>query len=203
MRRAARPVAPEGEARKPKPPVEQRILTTAFELFRHFGIRGVSIAGIAANAQTNTPTVLKLFGSKPALVAKYVEKLLPIGAEDFLAELREDHPDDPKAQLKTFFEIRQMAVTDPLTGRCDVARVSGELGDTDRAARALIKSHKDKLRSQLAQLCNEAGYSDPKSLSDQLFLLLEGAESTYESMGSDGPTKQLVAAAQTLLAAKW
>ena len=63
----------------------------------------------------------------------------------------------------------------------------------------MIEAHKRRQREQLVALVRAAGYAKPESLADELFLLVEGARVSLQSVGREGPGSRLYALAQALL----
>ena len=64
----------------------------------------------------------------------------------------------------------------------------------------VIEEFKSRQRERLAQLCADAGASQPKLLADTLFLLIEGARSSRQSVGTSGPSQNLLATSRGVLA---
>ena len=81
----------------PRP--RDRILTTARDLFRRHGIRGIGVDTIAEAAGTNKMTLYRHFGSKDDLICACLQTVARESEESW-AELAAAHPDDPKAQLQ-------------------------------------------------------------------------------------------------------
>ena len=84
---------------------------------------------------------------------------------------------------------------------CDLANTAVELHEEDHPARAVIESFKVAQRDRLASVCRAAGANDPELLADTLFLLLEGARVSRQSVGPTGPCSRFVKAAQAAVAA--
>jgi hypothetical protein len=63
----------------------------------------------------------------------------------------------------------------------------------------VIEAHKRRQRERLVALVRAAGYARPESLADELFLLVEGARVSVQSVGREGPGKRLYALAEGLL----
>ena len=69
---------------------------------------------------------------------------------------------------------------------CPLANAAVELPDKDHPARRVIEAFKTAQRERLIQLCAAAALEEPELLADELFLLLEGARVTAQSMGPRG-----------------
>jgi AcrR family transcriptional regulator len=182
------------------PPPRERILQTARELFYRDGINAVSVDAIAAAAGTNKMTLYRHFDSKDALISAYLGALAAEG-EGIWEEARVAHPGDAQAQLRYLLKhVSQFAAES--TGRgCALANAAVELAERKHPARKVVEAHKRRQCERLIALCREAGYARPEQLADELFLLVEGARSSLQSVGPEGPGARLFALAERLLEA--
>ena len=180
------------------PPPRERILQAARELFYRDGIRAVSVDALAAAARTNKMTLYRHFASKDELVAAYLNELS--GRSDELWQsVRAGHPGDAQAQLRALLR-RVSRFADEFSGRgCPLANAAIELAEPRHPARRVIEAHKRRSRERLVQLCREAGYAQPERVADELFLLIEGARVSLQSVGPEGPGARLYALAEALL----
>jgi AcrR family transcriptional regulator len=185
---------------KQQPPPRERILQAARELFYRDGISAVSIDAIAAAAGTNKMTLYRHFSSRDELIAAYLEQLAAEG-EGVWDEARAAHPGDPQAQLRYLMRrVSQFAAES--TGRgCALANAAVELAERKHPARKVVEAHKRRQCERLIALCREAGYAKPEQVADELFLLVEGARSSLQSVGPEGPGARLYALAERLLQA--
>ena len=179
-------------------PPRERILQAARELFYRDGINAVSIDAVAAAAGTNKMTLYRHFQSRDELIAAYLEALAAEG-EAVWEEARAAHPGDPHAQLRYLMRgVSQFAAES--TGRgCALANAAVELAERKHPARKVVEAHKRRQCERLIALCREAGYAKPEQLADELFLLVEGARSSLQSVGPEGPGARLFALAERLL----
>ncbi len=180
------------------PSLRERILDAACQLFYRDGIRAVSVEAIAAAAGTNKMTLYRHFGSKDELVAEYLRG--SAAHADAVWEMaRAAHPGDPQAQLRML--LRHVSrFADELGGRgCPLANAAVELPEPRHPGRKVIEDHKRRSRERLEQLCREAGYAQPARLADELFLLIEGARVSLQSVGPEGPGARLYGLAEALL----
>lgn len=172
----------------PKP--RERILTTANDLFRKHGIRGIGVDAIAEAAGTNKMTLYRHFGSKDDLVVACLQAVA-IEADKLWKRLEADHPDDPLAQLHAW--LRYGGGCGGPDGRgCSMANAAVELAEGEHPAREVIAAFKRSQRDRLAQVCRDAGIPAADTLADTLSLLLEGARVTRQSMGAAGPCENFV-----------
>jgi AcrR family transcriptional regulator len=181
-----------------KIPPRERILAVATELFYRHGIRAVGVEAIAEAAETNKMTLYRHFSSKDELVAEYLRSLFC--EKDLMwQKLETEHPGDPHAQLMGWLEMVAANVADPKSRGCAIANAAVELPDKDHPARKVIEDSKRKSRESLLALCRKAKIAEPELLADQLFMLLEGAFVSRQSVGDHGPACQFVRAGQALI----
>jgi len=185
---------------KAKLPPRDRIVATASDLFYRHGIRAVGVEAIAEAAGTNKMTLYRHFASKDELVAEYLRRLAA-DAGLFWEGLAKAHPGDPRAQLRGWLAAMQAHVLDADQRGCALANAAVELPDKDHPARCVIEQFKGDQRSRLVGLCAASGVSEPELLADELFLLLEGAHVSAQSLGPQGPASRLVRMGEALIAA--
>jgi AcrR family transcriptional regulator len=186
-----RPVAARPSARK-------RIFDTASDLFYRKGIRAVGVETIAAEADTTKMSLYRSFPSKDELVAEWLRDHDVKFWQTWDAMSRK-HPDDPRKQLMAAFTLLAKHVVDPKARGCPMANAAVELTDKDHPARKVIEAHKAKLQSRLAGMCTQLRARNPGLLADQLFLLMEGAQVSTQTLGVRGPARNVARAAQTLI----
>jgi AcrR family transcriptional regulator len=167
-----------------KLPPRERIVSTAAELFREHGIRGIGVDAIAEGAFTNKMTLYRHFGSKDELVCETLRRASD-KAEAIWRELEAAYPDDARGQLIAWVELRTQSLCGDQVGGCDLANAAIELKGEGHPAYSVIERHKAEQRDRLEALCLAAGAREPELLADTLTLLLEGARVTRQSMGSD------------------
>ncbi len=183
-----------------QPPPHERILQAARELFYRDGIRAVGVEAVASAAGTNKMTLYRHFASKDELVAAYLSQLAEEG-EALWETARGEHPGDAEAQLRYLLR-RVSQFADECSGRgCALANAAVELAGHGHPARRVVEAHKRRQRERLVSLCREAGFAKPQRLADELFLLVEGARVSLQSVGREGPGSRLYALAEGLVAA--
>jgi AcrR family transcriptional regulator len=180
-------------------PPRERILTAASDLFYRLGIRAVGVEAIAEAAGTNKMTLYRHFSSKDELVAEYLRCLARDGGR-LWDELETSHPGDPRAQLRGWLAAMQAHVLDTDQRGCALANAAVELPAKDHPARCVIEQFKSAQRDRLAALCGAAGIAEGELLADELFLLLEGAHVSAQSLGPNGPASRLVRMGEALIA---
>jgi AcrR family transcriptional regulator len=177
----------------------ERILSAASELFYRHGIRAVGVEAIAEAAGTNKMTLYRHFSSKDELVAEYL-RCLARDSGHLWDELEANHPGDAKAQLRGWLAAMQAHVLDTDQRGCALANAAVELPEKEHPARCVIEQYKTAQRNRLAALCGGAGVAEPELLADELFLLLEGAHVSAQSVGPNGPASRLVRMGEAVIA---
>jgi AcrR family transcriptional regulator len=190
--------APSAETVEKTPP-RQRILAAAGELFYRHGIRAVGVESIAEAAGTNKMTLYRHFVSKDELVAEYLRQEAA-EADATWDMLERAHPGDPLAQIRAWMAAVAAHVADCNERGCALSNAAVELPEKEHPARAVIEEFKRRQRSALVRLCGSAGLTEPEMLADELYLLLEGARVTAQSVGSDGLGARLTRMSDALIA---
>jgi len=197
MSTAAKPAFVAANAQMPP---RARILEAASDLFYQRGIRAVGVEAIAEAAGTNKMTLYRHFDSKDELVAEYL-RCLARESGKLWTGLEAAHPGDPRAQLRGWLAAMQAHVLDTDQRGCALANAAVELPEKDHPARCVIEQFKQDQRGRLVSLCAASGIVEPEMLADELFLLLEGAHVSAQSLGPQGPASRLVRMGEALIAA--
>jgi len=181
-------------------PPRERILAIAADLFYRNGIRAVGVDAIAEVAGTNKMTLYRHFASKDELVAEYLRCLAAKASSSWDA-LAAQHPGDPRRQLRGWLEDMAAHVASGHERGCPLANAAVELPEKDHPARRVIEAFKIAQRQRIIELCSAAELAEPEMLADELFLLLEGARVTAQSMGRDGLGDRLIRMGEAMIAA--
>ena len=181
----------------PRP--RERIISSARDLFRKYGIRGIGVDAIAEAANTNKMTLYRHFGSKDDLIVACLRDVAS-EVDAVWNSFEQDYPGDPLAQLSAWVRVGAECVVDDGRG-CDLANAAVELAESDHPARHVIEEFKREQRDRLAKLCHKAGIAQAELLADTLSLLLEGARISRQSAGLKGPSARYVAIGDAVVAA--
>jgi AcrR family transcriptional regulator len=181
-------------------PPRERILAVAVDLFYRHGIRAVGVESIAEAAGTNKMTLYRHFASKDELVAEYLRRLANKASSSW-DRLAAAHPDNPRAQLRGWLQDMAAHVGSGDQRGCALANAAVELPEKDHPARRVIEAFKTAQRQRIIDLCTAAELAQPEMLADELFLLLEGARVTAQSIGRDGLGDRLIRMGEAMIAA--
>jgi AcrR family transcriptional regulator len=181
-------------------PPRERILAVAADLFYRHGIRAVGVEAIAEAAGTNKMTLYRHFASKDELVAAYLRRLAEKASASW-DKLAAQHAGDPRAQLRAWLENMAGHVDSGAQRGCPLSNAAVELPEKDHPARPVIEAFKNAQRNRIIQLCADADLAQPELLADELFLILEGARVTAQSMGRAGLGERLIRMGEAMIAA--
>jgi len=185
---------PEGEKER----ACHRIFNAACDLFYRKGIRAVGVEAIAEEAHATKMTLYRAYSSKDELVAQYLRRESERVWQEWDKKLAQ-HAGNPRKQLSVVFSELSCRVGDPNSRGCAMANAAVEITDPEHPGRKIIEEHKAKVRERLLRLCTDAGARDPAALADGLFLLMEGAFSSMQTLGHDGPGNTVERAAEALI----
>jgi len=181
-------------------PPRERILAIAADLFYRHGIRAIGVDSIAERAGTNKMTLYRHFASKDELVAEYLRRLADKASSSW-DSLAAQHPGNPRGQLRGWLKDMASHVASGNERGCPLANAAVELPEKDHPARCVIEAFKTAQRQRIIELCSAAELAEPEMLADELFLLLEGARVTAQSMGRDGLGDRLIRMGEAMIAA--
>jgi len=179
----------------PRP--RERIVATARNLFHQHGIRGVGIDTIAEAAATNKTTLYRHFNSKDELIIECLRSRAEEGRQ-FWAEIEASSPEDGLAQLRFWVGRVAMRLVNDCRG-CEFTNAAVELTEEDHPARKFVGDIKTEYRDWLAKLCRKAEIPRGEFLADTLTLLLEGARTSRQSVGPEGPSSQFQTIAEAII----
>ena len=190
--------SPAADRQGSSPPPRERILAAARELFYRRGIHAVGVEAIAEAAGTNKMTLYRHFASKDVLVAACLSELTQEFdvAWDAIAAA---HVGDPEGQLLAWLRHMCEFKEHEAERGCALANAAVELPDKDHPARRVIREYKTALRERLIRLCRDAKLAEPERLADEVFLIIEGARITAQSVGTEGLAARLAGMLEALV----
>ena len=162
-------------------------------------MRAVGVDEIAAAADTNKMTLYRHFKSKDELIAECL-RVFAAEADASWDAIARVHPGKPRAELSAWFAAMTGHILEAGGHGCALANAAMELREEDHPARRVIEDVKCAQRNRLVRLCGAALLDEPEFLADELFLLLEGARVSAQSVGRDGPAARLVRMGEAIIA---
>jgi AcrR family transcriptional regulator len=179
-------------------PPRERILAVARELFYRHGIRAVGVEAIAEAAGTNKMTLYRHFSSKDELVAECLRQFAA-RADALWERIETAHPADARAQLHAWVGAMAEVLAAAAERGCAMCNAAVELPDRSHPARRVVEAFKSAQRDRLARLCSAAGAPQADLLADELFLLVEGARVSLQSVGPEGPAARFMRMAEAVI----
>ena len=198
------------QSRKRKPQrrsaeeTREHVLDVAHELFYWTGIRATGIDRVAADAGVAPTALYRLFPSKDALIAAYVDRADRRYREWFDEVTRADGRSPGTRIVALFDALSEQTKPDRCRG-CPFAMALAEFPDADLEAHQAAVRQKRWVRARIRRLASEVAvegqrkHVDPAVLADHLTLLFEGVYATVPALGADGPAKRARQLAATLV----
>jgi AcrR family transcriptional regulator len=149
-------------------------------------------------ANTTKMSLYRHFSSKDELVAAWLREVNVVFWKVW-DDIRADHPNDPRGQMSAFFARMAQYCANPTSRGCAAANAAVEITSPDHPARKIIEAHKAEIRAHLIAVSKEMGAHDPESLGDALFLLMEGAQTSIQTLGPAGPARAIARSADALI----
>ena len=182
--------------------VRDRILNTARELFYREGVRAVGVDTVVARSGVAKTSLYRWFSSKDALIAAVLEAEAKDRWAGWDYNLANAGSTGPREQLRAEFKGITRYVSSSKFRGCPFMNVITEFPDPEHPARKLAIEVTEELRRRIRGLIDQLDVRDPVELTDQLVLLVDGAFSSAQAMGKQGPQKFLLAAAEALIEAQ-
>jgi AcrR family transcriptional regulator len=157
-----------GEAR-------ERILETAYELFRRHGFRAVGVNRISAEAGVGKRTLYRHFRSKAELVVAVLALHEQRWTVDWLEREIEQRASDPEARLLAVFDV-----FDEWFGRSDFEScmfINSLIESHDRTSTigSASATHIENVRGFIRGLAEAAGMRDPEGFARRWQILMAGS----------------------------
>jgi AcrR family transcriptional regulator len=176
------------------------LVAVAQRMFCETGFHAVSVDAILEEAGVARMTLYKNFGSKEDLIVETLAREDKMFRQ-WLASAVESRSSRPKERiLGLFHALHDRFAADGYYG-CAFIRASIEYPNSDHPVHRAAQAHKEMIRSYLRGLVAEVEAADPITLSEQLYLLLEGAITASQLHGEPWPAEYARRAAETLLVA--
>jgi AcrR family transcriptional regulator len=176
----------------------ERILETAEDLFYREGIHAVGIDTIIEKSGVAKMSLYRNFASKEDLIAAYLEARSQRYWQWWEAVMAQN-ANEPRRQLRDLFEAIAVRVRRPEFRGCALLKAAAEFPEEGCRARVVALAHKKEMRGRLLKLCRAIGARQPKVLTNQLFMLIEGAYSTAGILGKRDAVKATAKAAEVLI----
>jgi AcrR family transcriptional regulator len=175
-----------------------RVFEVAADLFYKQSIRAVGVDTIVKQAGVAKISLYRHFGSKDDLLVAYLKNRNADywhKVDRMLAAKRSN----PRAQLRTLIRYVAGRATTPGSRGCPFINYASEFPDASHPGHQIVGENKREMRRRLLDLTKAMGAPRPARLADALFLLIEGAYASSQTLGGrDGPAANLLWAVDTL-----
>ena len=152
----------------------EQLVKTAVELFSKNGIHGTGIDTIVEHSGVTKKTLYAHFGSKEELVLAALRQYDGLFRESFIQQV-ERRARTPKARLLAIFDVGEAWFRQNNFYGCMFINAVGEHSAPDTSLRSVCSEFKRLMGEFIQDLCVQAGVKNPKSLAEEIALLLEGA----------------------------
>ena len=177
-----------------------KILETAGGLFYRYGFRAVGVDTVIAASGVAKMTLYKHFPSKDALITAYLER----SNESFWGwwdAVTEPFAGDPRRQLEAVFAGVAVLASSPQCLGCTFTVAAGEFPELEHPGHRVAREHKQQVLARLEELAVAAGLREPRTVAEQLLLLMVGAWNAARVFGPGSHAKRAGEAANLILAA--
>jgi AcrR family transcriptional regulator len=159
----------------PAVPARERILSAAYELFSHRGIRAVSTDEVIERAGVAKATLYRHFATKNDLVLAVLQRREELWTHGLIEEQSRLRGNTPEEQLLAIFDVLHdwFQSRDGYEG-CSFINVLLELGPDHPAGRASV-AHIDHVRDIVRHRALAARLSDVEDFASSWHILMKGA----------------------------
>jgi len=192
--------APRAMARmKNETRARDRVFQVAADLFYRDSIRAVGVETIVKQAGVAKISLYRSFESKDDLIVAYLENR-NVDYWRNVDRIIAGEQDDPRAQMRALVSyVAGRATTSGYRG-CPFINYASEFPDPSHPGHRVVDQNKREMRRRLVELSKAIGASRPAQLADALFLLIEGAYASSQTLGGrKGPAASLPGAADSLI----
>jgi AcrR family transcriptional regulator len=152
----------------------ERILSAAYELFSHRGIRGVGVDQLISRSGVANATFYRHFASKDDLVRAFLERREQVWTLGTIVAQAATREETPRGQLLAIFDIfDEWFHTADYEGDPFIT-VLLEMGPDHDLGRAALE-HLDNVRATIRKLAEEGRLRDPEEFARSWQILMKGA----------------------------
>lgn len=190
-----------GAPRRGEPSARERLIKTATELFYQEGIRAIGIDTVVARAGVSKSSLYRTFASKEELIAAFAEEQNRRFWQ-WWDETTARHVGAPRRQIEALFEAIPEQLANPQFRGCPFINLATEFPDRRHPGTAIARTNKREVRKRLRILARALGARDPRQLSDQLALLIDGAYSHAITLGAASLRREIIEMAKLFIDAQ-
>ena len=176
------------------------LLAVAQRMFCETGFHAVSVDAIVEEARVARMTLYKNFGSKEDLIVATLKREDRMFRQWLASAVEAQSYRSGDRILGLFHALHDRFASEGYYG-CAFIRASIEYPAPAHPVHRAAREHKEMIRSYLRGLAAEVEGADSMMLSEQLYLLFEGAITASQLHGEPWPAEYAGQAAEKLLAA--
>jgi AcrR family transcriptional regulator len=151
----------------------ERILTIAYELFSHRGVRDVGVDEVISRSGVAKATLYRHFPSKTELVLAFLERRDQMWTSTMVSEARRRGA-TAEEQLLAIFDVFDDWFHRDDFEACSFINTLLEMGSTHPAGQASIQYLRN-IRTSVERIAEEAGLIDPARFAESCQILMRGA----------------------------
>jgi AcrR family transcriptional regulator len=175
------------------------LLAVAQRMFCETGFHAVSVDAIVEEAGVARMTLYKNFGSKEDLIVATLKREDRMFRQWLVSAVEAQSTHSEDRLLGLFDALHNRFASEGYYG-CAFIRASIEYPAPGHPVHRAAREHKEMIRSYLRGLAAGIEGTDPITLSEQLYLLFEGAITASQLHGEPWPAEYARRAAEKLLA---
>jgi AcrR family transcriptional regulator len=175
------------------------LLAVAQRMFCEIGFHAVSVDAIVEEARVARMTLYKNFGSKEDLIVATLKREDRLFRQWLVSAVEAQSNHSKDRILALFHALHDRFASEGYYG-CAFIRASIEYPDAGHPVHRAAREHKEMIRTYLRGLAADVEGADPMTLSEQLYLLFEGAITASQLHGEPWPAEYARQAAEKLLA---
>lgn len=157
---------------------KEQILRVASELFNKQGIRATGVDQVVAESQVAKMTLYNHFPSKDELVLSYLKRQDEQWRGWFESSVDRRGGTPQNRLLAVYDVLGEWFVAPDFTG-CAFIKTASEFSDSHHPYFVASHQYKVYLRDYIASLVDQCNAKQSQTLASALYLLVEGAISTY------------------------
>lgn len=180
--------------------LRDQLVNTAVKLFSRHGYHATGIDKIIAEAGVSKMTLYNHFKSKDELILAALRRWDEESRHWLMREI-ERRATEPRERLLALFDVLDDWFSDKGFSGCMFINATAEYAQLDDPIHMAAAEHKRLFRAYLIKQAEMAGVKDPKSLADQIALLMEGTIVTAQVTGRGDSVAQARKAAEMLVTA--
>jgi AcrR family transcriptional regulator len=176
----------------------EQLIQAALDLFSRKGYHAVGVDSISEKAGTTKKTLYHHFKSKEELILAALRHYDERFRNNFMRSV-EAKTESPAGRLLAIFDVVEEWFNNKDFSGCLFVGAMGEYPDEDASIRHICQESKKLLQSYIRNLIEKAKLKNSDQLSQQLFILIEGAITMAQVNNSSLSAVQAKDAAKVLI----